>query len=89
MQPPELIWSGPDAITNADVAIFTASHTDVVTFECILDDSVLNQCGASFQVESLSEGTHVMRVRARDEARNWSDYTEIEWVVDLRRQFYP
>ena len=81
-QPPDISWSGPVEITNLQNATFVGTHSDVVQFECYLDDEESETCSDNFELQMLTEGLQ-FRVRGRDEAGNWSAFTEISWTIDL------
>ena len=80
--PPETaIENGPPHVSHKDTATFTVSSEAGATFECRLDDHGWGECG---QVSGLSDGKHVMRARAKDQAGN-VDPTPASWSwrIDL------
>ena len=80
--PPETaIENGPRHVSHKDTATFTVSSEAGATFECRLDDHGWGECG---QVSGLSDGKHVMRARAKDQAGN-VDPTPASWSwrIDL------
>ena len=84
--PNTTILTGPAASDPLSVATFTFTGSDnrvaPVTFECALDGQAYSSCTSPEEFSDLVRGTHVLLVRARDEAGN-RDLTpaRYEWVV--------
>ena len=58
--------------TTATVT-FSSTATDVARFECSLDNGAFATCTSPRVLTGLSEGSHTVRVRAIDEARQRRD----------------
>jgi hypothetical protein len=81
---PPSIDSGPGADTNNPVATFTFTMPASATaLECKLDDAAsYSDCVSPFSTPTLADGSHTLRVRARDAASNESGVTPYNWTVD-------
>jgi hypothetical protein len=79
-----LVLTGPADPTNettADVELDVADPTD--SFECRLDTTTWSLCPTPLHWSGLAEGTHVLHLRAVDEADNAGAATTLTWDVDL------
>jgi len=81
--PAPRIDSHPDAATAATNATFTFSSPEEVGFTCRLDDAAPAPCESPYRVAGLGEGSHRLKVTARDAAGNESDPAAFAWTVDL------
>ena len=73
--------SGPVASRSASFS-FGASEGDA-NFECSLDGAPLTECGTPHGVDGLADGTHTLRVQARDGGDNLDPSpAERSWTVD-------
>ena len=73
--------SGPVASRSASFS-FGASEGDA-NFECSLDGGPLTECGTPHGVDGLADGTHTLRVQARDGGDNLDPSpAERSWTVD-------
>ena len=68
---------------SSEEVVFVLTSDESATFECNLDDGGWSACNSSYTTPSLSDGTHVLLVRAIDTAGN-VDPTPAreEWIVD-------
>jgi hypothetical protein len=68
---------------SSDEVSFALTSDESATFECNLDDGVWLACNSSYTTPTLTDGTHVLLVRAIDTAGN-VDLTPAreEWIVD-------
>jgi subtilisin-like proprotein convertase family protein len=74
--------SGTSASQSASFS-FASSEPDSI-FECSLDGGPLAPCSAPHSVAGLAEGSHTLRVRARDPADNVDPTpAEVHWAVDV------
>jgi subtilisin-like proprotein convertase family protein len=74
--------SGTSASRSASFG-FASSEPDSI-FECSLDGGPLAPCSAPHSVAGLAEGSHTLRVRARDPADNVDPTpAEVHWAVDV------
>ena len=83
--PDTTITSGPTGLLATKSAHIEFSSEEGATTECKLDDSDWVACSNSVDYNDLSDGEHVFRVRATDQAGN-TDPTpaEITWTVDTK-----
>lgn len=81
--PETTIPTKPPALTNSTAAGFGFASNETATFECKLDAADFSVCPASQAYSSLTNGSHVVTVRARDLAGNVdatpASYT---WTID-------
>jgi hypothetical protein len=76
------------AITNVQVTgttatvSFSSSATDVAHFECKLDDGDFATCTSPKTLSGLSQGVHVIAVRAVDQTGNVGDPDQKTYTVD-------
>ena len=81
--PETTIPTRPPALTNSTAASFGFASDETATFECKLDAAEFSSCDASQSYSSLTDGPHVVTVRARDLAGNVdatpASYT---WTID-------
>jgi len=78
------ISSAPADPTNLSTAAFAFTSTEIgARFECSLDGAAFSTCSSPMQFISLSEGNHVLSVRAIDLAGN-TDGTPAShsWQID-------
>jgi probable HAF family extracellular repeat protein len=70
--PHTTINQGPSGIVESSSAMFrfTSPDTDVVRFECSLDNAEFTVCSSPITYRKLSPAWHTFRVRAIDEAGN-------------------
>lgn len=82
--PNTFILSGPQPLTNQAVATFDFNATESpVTYECSLDNGSFEPC-ADPVAFTVGEGSHTLRVRARDSAGNVDPTPALHsWTVDL------
>ena len=92
--PVALISNVPANLTSADSASINVSGTDVIKYRYILDSAEMsNEFSASdkISISGLTEGTHKIRVIARDSAGNWQEWTNsttATWQVDITPPVY-
>jgi uncharacterized repeat protein (TIGR01451 family) len=81
--PNTTITSQPPLQSNSTSATFTFASTESGTFECQLDGGAYAACSATSTFNNLSQGSHTVNVRAKDDAGNVdatpATYT---WTVD-------
>ena len=67
-----MIVSGPDdgATVTTEPAIFQFTASGIAILECQLDSAAFEPCVSPWALTGLAPGTHVFRVRARDEFGN-------------------
>jgi hypothetical protein len=76
------ISSGPAAVTASTAAAFVFSVTDATSVRCVLDGAE-KACQSPLSYPGpLSEGTHVLEIRAADAAGNIATATHT-WRIDL------
>jgi hypothetical protein len=81
--PVTTINSGPSGLTNATTAEFGFdADTAGNDFECQLDDGSPQSCTSPVQYNSLSDGSHTVKVRATDPAGNVGDWAAQSWSID-------
>lgn len=84
--PPETtIDSGPSGLTNQDPASFAFSSvsTDVEGFECSLDGAGFTPCSSPTSYSSSDGSSHVLLVRAKDQAGNVDPTPAVRtWTAD-------
>ena len=73
--------ANPTNQTTADVVLDVADPSD--SFQCRLDTTTWSLCPTPLLWSGLAEGTHVLGLRAVDEAGNAGAATTLTWVVDL------
>ena len=79
-----VIQTGPADPTNqttADVVLDVADPSD--SLECRLDTTIWSPCPTPLHWSGIAEGTHVLHVRAVDDALNVGAATTLTWDVDL------
>ncbi|MBN8867752.1 MAG: cadherin-like domain-containing protein [Solirubrobacterales bacterium] len=78
------IDDGPTGTSRSDSATFKfGSSESGVSFECRLDDGGYSACDSPETVNALADGSHTFRVRARDDAGNYSEHPAARtWAVD-------
>ena len=83
--PETTIDSGPDADVTTTTASFTFSSDQAGgTFECALDGGPFESCTSPHEVQELTDGDHVLRVRARNSLGIVDpEPAEYDFVVDL------
>jgi len=80
--PAPVIGSPALGLTGPDSAIsFSTAAGDGVFFDCRVDDGAWEGCVSPYLVTDLSEGTHVLDVRAWDAAANAAEAGR-SWQVD-------
>ncbi len=84
--PNTTITSGPPAVDQLTVATFEFTGSDNragdLSFQCALDGQSYNSCTSPDQWSDLVRGTHVLLVRARDQAGLWDPTpARYEWVL--------
>ena len=74
--PPNIPTPSTQTPTNNNSPIWTwSSNSDVIDYEIILDNVLIgSQITTSFTASNLSEGNHEIKVRAKDNVGNYSDY---------------
>lgn len=73
------------ASTNQTSATFNFSSTDangIARYECSLDNAAFVTCTSPRAVSSLTVGSHNFRTRAVDNAGNFSQISQMIWIVD-------
>jgi hypothetical protein len=83
--PTTQILTGPPTRSNRQESAFTLSASEEVgSYECTLDGTALpaSQCGATTSVSNLSEGPHVLKVRAIDLAGLAGPEATYPWTTD-------
>ena len=75
--------------TNSTTISFTFScnedHSTPCSYECSVDGSQWNPCSSPQSYSSLSDGSHLFKVRAKDKAGNVDPLpAEYSWIVDTR-----
>jgi hypothetical protein len=69
--PQTTITSGPTGLTNDSNPEFAFASSEISSaFECSIDDVPFVRCGPRHTTPSLSDGSHVLHVRATDPAGN-------------------
>jgi hypothetical protein len=84
--PDTIVRRSPNDLTNGRTATFEFSspNEENVTFECSIDDDPFETCDSPKEYTSLSDGEHVFRVRALDEAGNRDPSpAERRFVIDF------
>ena len=82
--PPETsIEGGPDESTTDTVAAFSVtSNEDGATFECTLDDELLDGCGGTEFFSGLGLGEHTFTAQATDPSGNVDPTPDVRnWVI--------
>lgn len=69
--------------SNAVTKTFTFSSNESSTFECAVDNGGYAACASPVNLENLSEGSHLIEVRAKDVAGNVGLPASYSWAVDL------
>jgi len=78
------IISGVFMFSNSSTSEFILqSNESPVDFSCNVDDLAWQACAATTTIEYLSEGQHVLAVKAVDAAGNTSAIASTTWLVDL------
>jgi len=83
--PETTIDSGPGLFDGSETAVFTFSSNEPnSTFQCSLDNGLWQACTSPKTLTSLSESSHVFKVKATDISGN-EDVTadEWDWTVDM------
>lgn len=60
---------------------FVADESSV-SFECNLDSFGFASCQSPYTIDSLAEGTHLISIRAKDLAANYSTVVSYQWTID-------
>lgn len=60
--------------------VFAADETS--TFQCALDDGAFAACVSPLALSNLSEGSHLLKLRAIDAAQNQGLEISYSWVID-------
>lgn len=78
------IVSGPMALSRSASAAFTfSSNTSNVTYDCSVDGGAFVACPAPTIFMALGDGSHTLRVRARDAFGNVDTTPALQtWVID-------
>lgn len=80
--PAPIILVSPASPTSETTARFRFADLDLeVGYQCSLDGSPFQACGASHEIADLTVGDHCLRVRAVDRAGNISSPTQHCWTV--------
>ncbi|MEN9798989.1 MAG: hypothetical protein RL653_2685, partial [Pseudomonadota bacterium] len=93
--PDTLVLEGPPGWSNQDVAVLlVASTAPDAHWECALDGAPFTACGPTVVFSELSEGPHLLEVRARNAAGTVDPSpARHAWTVDLSPpaapQFHP
>jgi hypothetical protein len=78
------IISGVFIFSNSSTSEFILqSNESPVDYYCNVDDGGWQDCSATTTIEYLSEGPHVLAVKAVDAAGNTSVVASTTWLVDL------
>ncbi|MBS1151779.1 MAG: Cable pili-associated 22 kDa adhesin protein [Myxococcaceae bacterium] len=85
------IVSGPPAVSRFDSAAFDlASNQPNVTYECSLDGAGFVACTDPAAFPGLTDGSHTLRVRAKDAAGNLDPTpASFSWKVDTQAPAAP
>lgn len=72
------------ALTSAQI-IFSAvdSLSGIQSVECSHNNATFSACSSPVLLSNLSAGAHAFQIRARDQAGNLSQTTNISWSIDL------
>lgn len=70
-------------ITSETVMSLQFSVSEVAEVTCQLDEGAAQSCSETYQASNLTDGSHRVRVVAKDAAGNTSTTDLYEWVVDL------
>lgn len=84
--PNVLVLAKPSSASNQTAVKieFKCSET-ACSFECNVDDAGWQECASPLQLASLADGSHSVKVRAKDLAGNTGlDDVSIEWVTDTK-----
>jgi hypothetical protein len=82
--PGTLLLEHPPSVTRQRTATFSFSATEGgATFECSLDGRAFSACPSRITYISLTRGSHIFAVRARDRARN-VDESPVSWRWRVR-----
>lgn len=91
--PPETsIVEGPPSIHYSRIAVFIfESPSGATNFECQLDDAAgFTACAAAQLFTNLAEGSHTLKVRAKDSAGNVDPSPSVhQWRVSLQAASAP
>lgn len=81
---PPTILTNPPVVSNNPVGSFTFTlPADATSLRCSVDSTTdYAACGTSFSTGTLTDGSHTVRVVARDAATNDSGATPYTWTVD-------
>ncbi|MFV0318709.1 MAG: Ig-like domain repeat protein [Microthrixaceae bacterium] len=83
IEPDTTIAGQPPALSNSSSAAFDfTSNVGGATFECSLDGGGWNDCAADEVFENLSDGSHILRVRASAGGLTDPTPAEFTWTVD-------
>ena len=87
MAAPTVTISPVTAVTNSrsKSVVFTSDDYggSVASYECALDGATFTDCSSPFTVNSLTEGSHSVSVRATDANGNVSTPASVSWIVNL------
>ncbi|MCJ8166733.1 Ig-like domain-containing protein [Pontibacter sp. E15-1] len=89
--PDTKIETAPAAITNQKTAAFTfSSNRQYVTYEASLDGAAFATVSNPLNLSSLSDGSHTLRVRAKNQAGTLDPSPATHtWVVDTQAPAAP
>jgi len=76
------ITSGPSDPSNSPEATFEFESNESGSFQCKLDDDEWELCTTPKIYNNLSDGPHVFKVQAIDNAGNMSDDLSWSWSID-------
>ncbi|HJU78520.1 MAG TPA: Ig-like domain-containing protein, partial [Nitrososphaeraceae archaeon] len=72
--------------TKSTLMTFTFSGNDtgvgISSFECSIDNSNFTACTSPLQTGNLTDGEHIIEIRAQDNVGNSGDSTPFTWIVD-------
>jgi len=72
----------PPVLTNSPSASFLFTVDETATFSYSLDGGVWTSTGPLLNLSNLSEGTHILEVKAQDPAGNISEIISYSWRTD-------
>lgn len=74
--------SPSEANTNSTSMQFTFAANETASFECSLDNTGYNACNSPLQLSGLNDGSHELKVKAKDLAGNTGLPATYAWNVD-------
>lgn len=82
--PGTTVTAAPAAKVNITTAVFEMTSNDpTATFECSLDNGLFVACASPATFTDIPDGTHSMRIRAKDPAGNVDPSPEIrDWNIN-------